>query len=112
MAKYLLEKEKYTTKDGIERFSYVVKGSVKGTSVKAYMTPPDFGGYQILDIIFGDKMSAELVASPFEIKSEDGSVIKGNTYSVKSVDEKGEVFELKMKPSKASDKAILKMLIR
>ena len=40
-----------------------------------------------------------------------GRIISGNTYAVRSVDENGEVYECKIKPSRASDKALIGMLL-
>ena len=36
----------------------------------------------------------------------------GNTYSVRSVDENGEVYECRVKPSRVSDKALFSMILR
>lgn len=94
-----------------EYFSYFVKGNVRGKDVRAGVMPPDKGGYVVLDIVFGNAMSAELTVKPFEIKDESGNVIKGNTYGVKSVDEDGKVYECTVKPARSSDKTLLAMLI-
>ena len=94
-----------------EYFSYFVKGKVRCKEVKAGVTPPDKGGYVVLDIVFGNEMSAELTVKPFEMKDNNGNVIKGNSYGVKSVDEKGKVYECSIKPARSSDKSLLAMLL-
>ena len=56
---------------------------------------------------------ADLVATPFEMTTEDGRVITGNTYAVQSVDgQTGEIYACKVKPILDSDKTKLEMLLR
>lgn len=107
----VVERETYE-KNGKEYFSYFVKGTIRGKEVKASVMPLDIGGYTVLDIVFGNENKAELVITPYEIKDEKtGSVMSGNTYSVRSADENGEVYECRIKASRNSDKALLNMLI-
>ena len=94
-------------------FSYFIKGKVRGKDVKVAIVPPDKGGYNVLDIVFGDAMAAELITKPYEIKDEaTGKILKGNTYAVQTHDENGEVYECAVKPFRASDKALLNMLLK
>lgn len=109
--KIFVEREVYET-DGKEYFSYFIKGNVRGKDVRVLITPPDKGGYTVLDIVFGKEMAAELTLTPYEIKDEKGKVLKGNTYGVRSVDEDGLVYECKIKPFRDSDKALLNMMLR
>ena len=100
-------------KNGKTYFSYFIKGNIRGKDVKVAIIPPDKGGYTVLDIVFGNTMAAELVVKPFEIKDDaTGKVIAGNTYAVQSYDENGDVYECAIKPFRASDKALLNMLIK
>ncbi len=109
--KIKVERDTYE-KNGKTYFSYFIRGNVRGKNVRAAVIPPDRGGYTVLDIVFGDAMEAELVVTPFEMKDEtSGRIISGNTYAVRSVDENGEVYECKIKPSRASDKALIGMLL-
>ena len=109
--KLMVERETYE-KDGKTYFTYFIKGVVRGVEARIAVTPPDKGGYTVLDIVFGDTMKAELSVNPFEIKDEaTGKVIKGNTYTVKS-EENGEVYECNIKPYRSSDKALLAMIIK
>jgi len=106
-----VERDTYE-KDGKSYFSYFIKGQIRGREVRVSVAPPDRGGYSVLDIVFGDAMSAELVLKPYEIKDEaSGKVIKGNSYAVKSVDADGTEYECGVKPFRASDKALLNMLL-
>ena len=107
----LVERETFEKNDKTY-FSYFIKGEVRGRDVKVAVIPPDKGGYSVLDIVFGDAMSAELKITPFEIKGENGNVISGNTYSAFTIDENGELFECAIKPYRSSDKALLSMLVR
>ena len=90
-----------------------IEKTFNGKEVKVAVVPPDKGGYAVLDIVFGNEMSAELVVNPFEIKDDaTGKVITGNTYLARTVDENGEIYECRIKPSKNSDKALLNMILR
>ena len=110
--KIVVERETYE-KNGKTFFTYFIKGSVRGKDVKASVMPLDIGGYTVLDIVFGNANKADLIANPFEIKDEKtGSVLAGNTYSVRSVDENGEVYECRIKPYRNSDKMLINMIIR
>ena len=107
-----VERETYE-KNGKTYFTYFIKGTVRGKDVRVAVVPPDKGGYAVLDIVFGDQMSALLVTKPFEIKDDaTGKVISGNTYSVQTVDENGEIYECAVKPFRSSDKSLLNMLLR
>ena len=106
-----VERDTYE-KDGKTYYSYFIKGNIRGRDIRVLIVPPDKGGYTVLDIVFGEEMEAELVLNPYEIKDEGtGKVIKGNSYAVRTVDEEGEVYECAIKPFRASDKALLNMLL-
>ncbi len=109
--KIFVEREVYE-KDDKEYFSYFIKGVVRGKEVRVLITPPDKGGYKVLDIVFGNEMAAELTLTPYEIKDDSGKIMKGNTYGVRSVDKDEQVYECKIKPFRDSDKALLNMLLR
>ena len=111
MAKVMVERETYE-KGGKSFYAYYVKGVIRGRNVRILMVPPDKGGYTVLDIVFGDAMTGELVAKPFEFKDETtGRTISGNSYTVQTVDENGEVYACPVKPNRASDKTLLNMLL-
>ena len=68
-------------------FTYFISANIRGKDVRISVMPPDTGGYRVLDIVFGNQNEATLVVTPFEIKDEStGKVVRGNTYSVQSVD--------------------------
>lgn len=109
---FLVERDTYK-KNGQEYFSYFIRGFIRGKERRIGVIPPDNGGYAVLDIVFDDQISAELVLKPYEIKDEKtGQVLKGNSYAVRSVDENGEIYECPIKPARTSDKTMLNMLLR
>ena len=109
--KIIVEREPHE-KDGKMYQNYFIRGNIRGVDVRVMVVPPDFGGYTVLDIVFGEEMEAELVLNPYEIKDEStGRVIKGNSYAVRTEDADGEVYECAIKPFRASDKALLQMLL-
>ena len=114
MEKMAIKVERETFEmDGKTYFGYFIKGNIRGRDVKIGIKPPDNGGYTVLDIVFDGGMSADLGGTPFEMKTEDGKVITGNTYAVTSLDpETGEVYSCKVKPARESDKTLLQMLLR
>lgn len=86
---------------------------MRGKEVKAQIIPPDKGGFVVLDIVFDASLQVELAQTPYEFKDEaTGREITGTTYSVKSVDENGEIYECKVKPFRDSDKTLLNLLLR
>ena len=110
--KLIVQREKFEYK-GKEYLSYFIKGMVKGREVKATLKPQDINGYTVLDIIFEGANEVELIANPYSIKDETtGETKTGYTFLARSVDENGEVYECKIKPFRASDKSLLKMLMR
>ena len=112
VGKIKVERETFE-KDGKTFYSYFIKGVIRGKDVRILVTPPDKGGFTVLDIVFVNEMQADLIVNPYEIKDDaTGNVIKGNTYAVHSVDENGEVYECTIKPFRQSDKALLNMLIK
>lgn len=110
--KFFVERETFTYNDR-ECYSYFIKGTVRGKEVRVAITPPDKGGFAVLDIVFGNAQKVDFVAVPFEMKDEKtGRTITGNTYKVSSVDENGEIYECTVKPMRSSDKSLLNMLLR
>ena len=109
--KLIVEREKFEFK-GKEYMGYFVKGIVKGREVRATLKPQDINGYTVLDLIFDGANEVELIAKPYSITDDNGNVISGNTFIVRSVDENGEVYECPVKHSRGSDKVLLNMLMK
>ena len=104
-------KEHYN-KDGKEYNCYCLRGAVRGKDVRVQLLPPDIQGYTVLDIVFDDQNEADFVVTPFEFKADNGQIIAGNNYSVRSIGDNGEIYECKVIPAKASDKILIEMLLR
>lgn len=105
-----VERETYE-KDGRTFYTYFIRGSIRGREVKVTVAPQDIGGYATLDIVFNDANAVDLVITPFEFKDEAGKSISGNSLTAQSFDDNGDVYECKVVPLRASDKALLKMLL-
>ena len=109
--KLIVEREKFEFK-GKEYMGYFIKGIIKGREVRASLKPQDINGYTVLDIIFDGANEVELITKPYSITDDNGNVISGNTFIVRSVDENGEVYECPVKHSRGSDKVLLNMLMK
>lgn len=106
-----VEREQFVGNDGKEYWAYVVKGQVRGRDIKVDFAPKDKGGYEPLDIVFDVSDKAELVMSNEEMTDANGNTTKYVSYLVRTIDEDGVPYECGVKPSRDSDKALLKMLL-
>ena len=112
MNKIIVNRESYSY-EGKEYFNYFINGNVRGKEIRIKMTPPDRGGYKVLDLIFGEGAEVELTLKPYEIKdARTGRVTRGNTYFVTSSDENGDALSCQVKPYQASDKSLLEMITK
>lgn len=110
-AKLILERETFVGNDGKEYYSYLLKGKIKDRSIKVDFAPKDKGGYEVLDIVFEFGGDVELIMLEETMTSVDGKKTKYMTYTAKSIDTDGLQYECGVKPSRDSDKALLKMLL-
>lgn len=112
MEKLKITRERYTSKNGDDRYSYSIKGEIRGRELKADLLPSDINGYALLDVLFLDG-EVFLNVLPYSIKDEkSGEIIKGNSYQAISIDSNGEELICPIKSKTKSDKAILDMLIK
>lgn len=93
-------------------YSYFVKGIVRDREIKAQLVPQDNGGYVLLDIVFGDSDTAELVIGSVSITNDKGKTETFPSYTIMNTDESGEVFECPVKAARKTDKTKLAMLLR
>ncbi len=113
-AEIILEliREPFKAKDGREMFSYCVKGKARGRDVKVDFNAKDQGGYEVLDLLFGDRDKLPLAMYEDEMTDDKGNTLHYVVYEVRDLDEEtGEIFTYKVKPARESDKSILHMLI-
>ena len=108
--KLFLQRELFTGNDGKEYYSYLLKGKVRGRDIKVDFAPKDKGGYEVLDIVF-EVGAVELVIAEETMTSQDGKKTKYTTYQAVAYDEDNSPYECGVKPSRDSDKALLKMLL-
>lgn len=108
----IVERETFTSKDKREMYGYFVRGKIRGRDVKVDFNAEDQGGYEVLDIIFDIKPTAELLITENEMTNDDGTKQHYTTYEVQNVDENGIVYKYKVKPARKSDKAYLDVLLQ
>ena len=107
-----VERESYESKSNESRYTYFIRGVIRNKEVKASLIPGDIGGYDVLDIVFGEDKTADLILVPYSMVDEKtGKETSGYTYEAQNTDENGEVYKCKVKPRQASDKSILEMLL-
>ena len=110
----IVEREKFTAKDGREMWGYAVYGKgVNGRETKVDFNAYDQGGYEVLDMVFDIKSTAELKMHDESITdSETGEIHTYTVYEVSNVDEDGDELKCRIKPARDSDKSILAYLLK
>jgi len=122
--KLMLYRKTYTKQDGTEQFEYFVKGLIRGKEVKVGFMPKvnkmdkdakwqsDGRSYQVLDFVFGENESVDLLIEEKErVDEKTGEVIPYSVYTAFSKDELGD-YECDVKPIQPSDKALLVMILK
>lgn len=101
----------YYERDGKQYFWCFVSGKIRGKDVRVGLVPVDFGGYEVVDIVFGAEQKVGLYKYLYEMRDEHTKrTVKGFTYKIQSQDDDG-VYAIKLKPARDSDKALLEMLL-
>ncbi len=109
----IVEREEFTSKDGRKMWGYAVHGKVRGRETQVDFSAYDAGGYEVLDMVFGMKPTAELEMHEEAMSDGDtGEVRKYTVYSVSNVDEDGDKLTCRVKPTRDSDKSILAYLLK
>ena len=94
-----VEREKFTAKDGRE--------------TKVDFNAYDQGGYEVLDMVFDIKSTAELqMHDETMTDSETGEIRTYTVYEVANTDEDGDELKCRIKPARDSDKSILAYLLK
>lgn len=104
---FVLERAPFKTKDGREMFNYFVRYAILGKEYKADFEAKDQGGYELLDLMFSIRPTAELVMWEETMTDDRGNVTPYNVYEARVVNDDGLVFAYKLKLSQESDKAFL-----
>ena len=110
----IVEREKFTAKDGREMWGYAVHGKgPNGRETKVDFNAYDQGGYEVLDMVFDIKPTAELIMHDESMtEGETGEVRTYTVYEVANVDEDGDELRCRIKPARDSDKSILAYLLK
>lgn len=106
-----VEREKFVSKDKKEYFGYFIKGQLRGRDIRVDLEAKGSGGYEVLDLIFGDDSEAFLRVNNEVAVDDNGNKTRYSTYEVVSFDPDGFEYSYKVKPSRESDKAQLNMLL-
>lgn len=110
----IVEREKFTAKDGREMWGYAVHGKgVNGRETKVDFNAYDQGGYEVLDMVFDIKPTAELQMHDESMTdSETGEIRTYTVYEVANTDADGDELKCRIKPARDSDKSILAYLLK
>ena len=107
------------TKAGEDMYSYVMREMFKvngqDREFRAEFTTKgtDFGGYDMLDIIFMVSDEAYLtVREEYMTNEKTGEAVPYSVYEIWNKDEDGVIYAYKVKPSRDSDKAKLNVIIQ
>ena len=96
-----VERECYESKSNEIRYTYFISGVIRNKKVKASLIPGNIGGYDVLDIVFGEEKTTDLILVPYSMVDEKtGKEKSGYTYEAQNIDENGEVYKCKIKPRK------------
>lgn len=107
----IVERKTFDTKDGREMWNYFIKGKVRGRDVQVDFVASDQGGYEVLDIIFDIKPTAELVMHDEVMVNDDGTKNSYTVYEVQNVDEDDEIYSYPVKLARKSDKSLLAFML-
>lgn len=110
----IVEREKFKAKDGREMWGYAVHGKgVNGRETKVDFNAYDQGGYEVLDMVFDIKPTAELqMHDETMTDGETGEIRTYTVYEVANTDEDGDELKCRIKPARDSDKSILSYLLK
>lgn len=109
----IVEREKFTAKDGREMWAYAVHGTLRGRETKVDLIAYDQGGYEVLDLLYDIQPTAELEMHDETMSDGDtGEVRTYTVYTVRNKDEDGDELVCRVKPARDSDKSILAYLLK
>lgn len=110
--KLYLERELFTTKDGKDYWGYSVKGRFAGRDIKVDFVASDQGGYEVLDMLFAlSEDDVEVVMRDEVMTDDSGRETAYTVYEAQIIDDDGNKFAYKIKPSRNSDKTLLQFLL-
>lgn len=107
----IVERKTFDTKDGRAMWNYFIKGKARGRDVQVDFIASDQGGYEVLDIIFDIKPTAELVMHDEVMVNDDGTKNSYTVYEVQNIDEDDEIYSYPVKLARKSDKSLLAFML-
>ena len=104
-------------KDGGDMYCYILREKILVNNVekeiKVDFVAKDFGGYEMLDIIFMTGEEAFLSVREETMTDEKtGEVTEYSVYEIWNHDDDGIVYSYKVKPSRESDKSKLNVILQ
>ena len=109
-----VKRRKYVSKKNKEEYwLYYLIATIRGRSFEVNLVPgskDDVGGFVLMDLAFGEFGEVPLYKTDFTWKNNAGEETSGVRYEIGFSDELGDVF-VTIKPSKASDKALLQLAL-
>ena len=109
---FVLERAPFITKEGKEMYGYFVKCKLHGHEYTADFLAKDQGGYELLDLMFSIKPTADLVMWEETMTDDKGNVTPYNVYEARVVDDDGRVYAYKLKLAQESDKPVLNIFMQ
>lgn len=101
--------------DGKVYNNYYIYGNIRGVDIRVEVTPPDAGGYKVLEIVYNGASQCDLRVIDREFQDSTGKTVKSRAYQIVSgeIDDEGEYKEYvaDVIPKRKSDKAMLAMLL-
>lgn len=94
-------------------WSYFINGELRKRKIKVELVPKDNGGYEMLDLVFGDETTAKLSVTRTSMRDKDTkrkiSLISYEAYNIDEED--GSRYYTSIKPARNSDASALEQLL-
>lgn len=108
--KILVEMKTEKAKDGHEYQTLKYRFKMRGIEQVVNLVPTDFGGWNLLKVVYAEDKTAELVHRREEMDN-DGRKTYYDVFNLRNVDKKdGTIYECQVKPWQKTDKTLLKNL--
>ena len=109
---FVLERAPFTTKEGKEMYGYFVRYNIYGKEYTADFLAKDQGGYELLDLMFSIKPTADLIMHEESMTDDRGNVTAYMVYEARVIDDNGLVYSYKLKLAQESDKSYLNIFMQ
>ena len=94
-------------------WSYFINGVLRGRNIKVELVPNDNGGYEMLDLVFGNDTTAKLSVTRTSMRDKDTNrKVYITSYEAYNIDEDdGSRYHTPIKPARKSDASALEQLL-